>query len=187
MFFKMKRRKFIYQTSAGLGGLLPVIKQFKEIEISEGPFFSTGIKIGEVTGSSAIIWLRLTGIRQPVGRYTPVPKVTYFDETTGDWHPQKYFKEKYKQDRPDREVKVVFPDGYNITNIGGAAPGSNGEVRLLYKKMGASKWNNTNWVAVEEQADYSIHISLIDLEPGAEYEIEAEAKAIGNKAKSASI
>lgn len=187
MFFKMKRRKFIYQTSAGLGGLLPVIKQFKEIEISEGPFFSTGIKIGEVTASSAIIWLRLTGSRQPVSRQSPVPRVTYFDETTGDWHPQKYFKEKYKQDRPDREVKVVFPDGYDITNIGGAAPGSNGEVRLLYKKMGASKWNNTNWVAVEEQADYSIHISLIDLEPGAEYEIEAEAKAIGNKTKSASI
>ena len=164
----MKRRKFIYQTSAGLSGLLPVIKQFKGIELSDGPFFSTGIKIGEVTGSSAIIWLRLTGNRQPAGRRSPVPRVAYFDEATGNWHPRKYFKEKYKQDRPDREVKVVFPDGYSITNIGGSAPGSNGEVRLLYKKTGASKWDYTDWVAVDEQADYSTHISLVDLEPGIE-------------------
>src|SRR5690606_27852455 len=160
----MKRRKFIYQTSAGLGGLLPVIKNIKTIEAGNGPFFSTGIKIGEVTGTSAIIWLRLTRNRQAVSRQAPVPQVTYFDEATGNWHPQPYFKAKYKQDRPDRKVKVVLPDGYNITNISGAAPGADGEVRLLYRKAGASGWRYTEWRAVDEQGDHSTHIILDDLE-----------------------
>ena len=50
---------------------------------SVGPYHATGIKIGEVTNNSAIVWTRLTRHRhrssQPL-----MPKVEYYDAETGE-------------------------------------------------------------------------------------------------------
>ena len=56
----MKRRKFIYQASIGVGGLLPVFKKVNSFVLGTGPFLATGIKIGEITSTEAIVWARLT-------------------------------------------------------------------------------------------------------------------------------
>jgi phosphodiesterase/alkaline phosphatase D-like protein len=76
----MKRRKFIYQTSMGLGGLLPIVNSLNAMNVQEGPYFSTGIKIGELTSNEAVIWVRLTKDVKPVGKQAPVPTVLYLDE-----------------------------------------------------------------------------------------------------------
>jgi phosphodiesterase/alkaline phosphatase D-like protein len=80
----MKRRKFIYQTSMGLGGLLPIVNSLNTKNVVAGPYFSTGIKIGELTSNEATIWVRLTKDLQPVGKEAPVPTVLYLDEKNGE-------------------------------------------------------------------------------------------------------
>lgn len=44
--------------------------------LSEGPYQATGIKIGEVTDSSAILWTRLTQHPERVGSDAPMPNST---------------------------------------------------------------------------------------------------------------
>jgi len=52
--------------------------------LSQGPYQATGIKIGEVTDSSAIVWTRLTQRPERVGSEAPMPKVSYRDPATGN-------------------------------------------------------------------------------------------------------
>ncbi|HEX5025976.1 MAG TPA: alkaline phosphatase D family protein [Agriterribacter sp.] len=183
----MKRRKFIFQASLGVGGLLPVINKIQELEGVDGPFFSTGIKIGEISATEAIIWARVTRDAIRVGKPAQIPTVLYLDEADRTWHPFQYFKEKYKQDRPNREVKVIYPDGYTVANIEGAVPGAPGEVRVLFREKGSSGWSETNWQKVDGTTDFSTQVKLQELQPGTAYEIRVEAKPIQGKNPSASI
>ena len=48
------------------------------------PYMATGIKIGEVTADSAIIWVRLTQNDQRVPDDAPMPVVTYTHAETGE-------------------------------------------------------------------------------------------------------
>ncbi|MFT3934851.1 MAG: alkaline phosphatase D family protein [Chitinophagaceae bacterium] len=182
----MKRRKFIYQTSVGLG-LLPVVNKLNMLDAVSGPYFATGIKIGEVTASSAIVWARLTKETKPVDKNAPSPKAVYLDETNNEWHPTAYFKEKYKMDRPDRQTKLIFPDGYTAQNIGGAVPGANGEIRVRYKKKGSRQWSATNWKQVDTSADYTTQFLLDDLQADTAYDIQVDGRAVADKSASASV
>lgn len=183
----MKRRKFIYQTSAGALGLFPVLNKLNISDKRQGPYLATGIKIGEVDQTSAIVWGRLTNASEPVGAAAPVPKVLYLDEAVGEWHPVAYFKQKYKQDRPDREVRVVYPEGYDVSMMEGAVPGSGGYLRVLYRKKGAGKWVDAGWKAADEKADYCVQFRLNGLEPATEYEVRVEAKGLKKEKVTASL
>ena len=156
----MKRRKFIYQTSMGLGGLLPIVNSLNAMNVQEGPYFSTGIKIGELTSNEAIIWVRLTKDVKPIGKEAPVPTVLYLDEKNGEWHPTAYFKTKYKQDRPDREVQVNYPKGYTVDTIEGAVAGISGDYKISYKPINSTNWKTTKWLSVNEHADFTNQIKL---------------------------
>ncbi len=175
----MKRRKFIYQTSLGLGGLLPVVKRLNGMSLQEGPYLATGIKVGEITDTEAVIWVRSTGQNKPVGKQAKIPVFTYLDEKDQQWHPVKYFKDKYKQDRPDRQCKVVFPEGYTVKNIEGAVPGIPAELRIAYKVKGKKNWQFTEWKQVDNRTDYSAQFALSHLKPGTPYSLRAETRAVG--------
>lgn len=177
----MKRRKFIYQTSIGLAGLLPVVNSLEKFDERKGPFLATGMKIGEVTDKSAIIWTRLTNDNKPVGKNAVIPKVLYLDDANGEWQPVNYFKTKYKQDRPDRQVKLIYPEGYDVTNIDMASPGMMGEVRAMYRTTGETRWSTTNWTANDTSADFSAQIKLQNLAPGTSYEVKVEARSLNSK------
>ena len=183
----MKRRKFIYQASIGVGGLLPVFKKVNSFVLGTGPFLATGIKIGEITSTEAIVWARLTKADKPVGKQALIPTILYKDEAVNEWHPTAYFKEKYKQDRPNREVKVIFPEGYTVNNLEGAVPGSTGELRFLYRNHGARKWMATDWIKVDESTDYAAQTKLINLLPGTRYELSVETRYKDSENKGASM
>lgn len=142
-----------------------------------GPFLANGIKIGEVTSTDAIIWTRLTVDSVRVPSTAPVPKILYQDDSFGTWHPVDYFKKNYKEDRPDRNVKVVYPEGNNVHTIDGAVPGSPGMVRVSYKRDGDRDWTSTAWQTADSAADYTSQFRLNDLSAGTTYHIKAEAKA----------
>ncbi|HEY4063078.1 MAG TPA: alkaline phosphatase D family protein [Puia sp.] len=178
----MKRRKFIYQSSIGFVGLLPVVDRLKILKTglpsSQGPFLATGIKIGEVTTTSAIVWARLTKDLERVGKPAPVPQVLYLDESNGEWHAVAYFKEKYKEDRPDREVKVIYPEGHDVTMLEGAAAGAPGSLRVHYRPKGGVKWETTAWKEVNNGTDYATQFVLNALAPDTEYELKVEGRGV---------
>ena len=48
----------------------------------DGPYMATGIKIGEVTQTKAIVWVCLTKNAERIGNEAPMPEVLYKDPKT---------------------------------------------------------------------------------------------------------
>ncbi|MCF8380409.1 MAG: alkaline phosphatase D family protein [Bacteroidales bacterium] len=146
-----------------------------------GPYMATGIKIGEVTQNTAIVWVRLTENPTRVGNNAPMPTVTYINDKTGEAEKPK------KGARPDLTPVVTFPEGYDITNIQGATPGSEGKARLKYKLAGEQNWLSLDWQVVDPEKAFATQFELTDLSPGKEYELLVEAAPLKGKLISASL
>jgi len=144
----------------------------------EGPYFATGIKIGEVTQTQAIIWTRLTLNPERVGNDAPMPDVKYKDPETGEMIKRRRYA--------DMTPVVTYPEGYNVNNIQGATPGSEGMVRVKYKTAGDTEWMKTEWHAVDPERTFTHQFELRDLTAGTEYELLVEGSPTGKKV-SASI
>lgn len=113
---------------------------------------ATGVKIGEVTDSSAMIWTRVTAaeVRRQDGL-----------DLKG---------------RPKKESGPV----YNAEELLGSAPGAEGRVRIRYgKDSGLAQPHETEWVNVTEATHYAHTFSLEDLEPASEYFFEVETAEPG--------
>ncbi|MBS1654577.1 MAG: alkaline phosphatase D family protein [Bacteroidetes bacterium] len=176
------RRKFIKDVSAGSAAIALGTGNFKNFFFSEdtktGPFMATGIKIGEVSSDDAIIWIRLTKDAVRVSDDAPQPVILYKNDKTGE------FEHKGdKESRPDREPKVIYPEGTDINTIAGAVPAAAGEVRVLWRIANTKKWNETTWEKVSVDNDATRQIQLKELKPGSSYEVRVEARA-GNNDKS---
>ena len=85
---------------------------------TDGPYMATGIKIGEVTQSEAIVWARLTENAERIGSEAPIPDVKYIDDVSGELIERK--------GRPDLVPVVTYPQNSSICNIEGAVPGCEG-------------------------------------------------------------
>ena len=144
----------------------------------EGPYFATGIKIGEVTQTDAIVWVRLTENPERIGNDAPLPEIRYKDPETGEM--------VERSGRPDLTPVVTFPEGYTIKTIQVAAPGREGEVRLKYKAIDDQKWTQTVWQAVDPVKAFTHQFYLSGLSAGKKYELLVEASPDGKKV-SASI
>jgi alkaline phosphatase D len=140
---------------------------------------ATGIKIGEVTQNSAIVWTRLTKNPMRVGNDAPMPDVKYKNPETGELVPRK--------GRPNMTPVVTYPEGYTIDNIQGAVPGSEGKARLKYKLKNANEWTQMEWQNVDPGAAYSTQFMLSGLSAGKEYEIVVEASPLNRKKVSATM
>lgn len=145
-----------------------------EVRIIPGPYFATGIKIGEVTSSSAIIWGRLTENEERIGNGAPIPKVFYKNKS-GEWIQRK------KGRRLNLQPKVVYPEGYDVTNIEGAVPGTVGWIQIRYKKQGTKEWTQKEWLQVDEETDFTANIKLSNLGPDTRYDIVLASSHDGKK------
>ncbi len=144
----------------------------------EGPYFGTGIKIGEVTQDGVIVWARLTANPARVGNDAPMPDFEYKDPKTGEM--------KKRSGRPDASPIVIYPEGYDVNNIQGATPGKDGMARLSYRETGQEKWTQTEWIPVDPEKSFTHQFGLSGLSAGTKYEILVEASPTGKKV-SASI
>jgi len=131
-----------------------------------GPYFANGIKIGEVTQNKAIIWVRLTKDSVRVNEKV-LPEITYLNPETGAWD--------VRDGRKDREVRVIYPEGYTINKIEGAVPGAPGFARVKYKSNN-SLWTATSWQPVDSLKDYTCQVELNNLDPDNTYEIIVESR-----------
>lgn len=131
--------------------------------LTAAPHQATGFKVGEATHETAIVWTRLTEKPKPNPAGAPMVK---FREEGG------------------KIVEVVYPDGLSVNDIRNAAPGIEGEVRVLYRPKDAVDWIATDWQAVDPKRDYTHQFRLEKLSPNSRYEVKVESRAAGGGAKS---
>ena len=129
---------------------------------------ATGIKIGEVTDSEAIVWVRLTKNEKRVDFGAPIPRISYTLASTGE--PLAEISDRQR----DAVPSVEFPEGSSIDTIEGAVPGANGIVRVRYKSEGDTEFKVTRWQEVDPRADFTQQFRLADLQSGNQYVIEVE-------------
>lgn len=132
---------------------------------------ATGIRIGEVTDSTAVVWTRLTKNPERIGFDGPVPIVRYRDPDTGALVTN---EENRNRTRPP---VVTYPDGATIDTIQGACPGARGDVRVLYRAAGSTAWSETPWQAVDETRDFTRQFALAGLAANTRYELRVESRA----------
>ncbi len=121
----------------------------------EEPYFASGIKVGEVDQSSAIIWVRLT--EADAAHFGLLPILT--EGLKG--------KAKGNSRMP---VSVV--------------PGVAGEGRVIYWKQGETNERLvTEWVKVRGETDFSHQYKLLGLKPNTRYAFLVEARKEGVGAK----
>ena len=117
-------------------------------------YMANGIKIGEVTQNSAIVWTRLT--KQPERN------------TSGN-----SFAKNNKKD--------FNPPFGKLEEMEGATPGITGEIRIFYQPISeTSERKSVQWKSVKVKSDFTIQFQLTDLLPGTEYSITVEGRAVGS-------
>ena len=141
---------------------------------SSGPYQTNGIKIGEVTDNTAIVWTRLTCHPERIGPEAPMPIIRYRNTQTGELT-------KNPKKRANSVPVVNFPNGSSIDTIEGAVPGALGKVRVLYRAKGASNWKVIGWHAVNPESDYTHQFKLTNLMPKTKYQIRVEAKTTSGR------
>jgi len=144
---------------------------------SPGPHQATGIKIGEVSDSGAIIWTRLTRAAQRVGSGAPIPDTLYVHPDTGDLVQDPV----WPATPPDWVPVVEYPEGATIDSIEGAVSGAPGDVRVLYREGGEDEWESTSWAAVDPDRDFTRQFRITGLEPATDYELRVEARGPGSE------
>ncbi|MGI9518585.1 MAG: alkaline phosphatase D family protein [Pirellulaceae bacterium] len=127
--------------------------------VSDGPFFASGIKVGEATQTTAIVWVRLT--KNEAADFSQLPIFT--------------------EGLPvGEQSSIEMPDD--------VVPGTSGQVQMEYWIDGDDVLRRlTDWVQVTEVADFTHQFRLASLQPGSLYRYQVNARASADAANSASI
>jgi alkaline phosphatase D len=131
------------------------------------PYQANGVKIGEVTQTSAIIWTRLT--QAPERKTDGIP----FNDIS------------WKRSADDKSVflftGVQIPEGASLDQMIDAIPGVPGQIRIVYweKENEQSTRISTPWAAVDERRDYTHQFQLTNLKPGVRYAFKTEPRNSG--------
>ena len=118
-------------------------------------YLANGIKIGEVTQDSAILWTRLT------------------KHATANIDGEKFRK-------VPKHVPQI-PEGKNLAEMEGAVPGNAGSVRISWQRKGNAVIK-TEWLPVDEKEDFTRKVEIGDLLPGQTYEVQVESRSTQEKA-----
>lgn len=131
--------------------------------LAAGPYQATGLKIGEVTAESAVIWTRLTLRPERNSADAPLVEIEY-DGAEDD----------ERRSQPVRSVR--FPQGVTVRDLKQAVPGADGDVRVRYRPRDADDWTSTPWLAVNPLGDFTRRVPLSQLQSATEYEIAVDSR-----------
>lgn len=117
---------------------------------------ATGIRIGEVTATSAVIWTRRTAGASRLA----------------DGVLRKGAGPKAQPPKPDEDI-----NGFE-----GACPGAAGAVRLsLEPASGRGPRRTLGWIEVGPETDFTHQFRIQGLEPGTQYRLAVETRAAANR------
>jgi alkaline phosphatase D len=112
-----------------------------------------GFRVGEVTGTSAILWTRVTASARR--------------NETGYREPKKR----------TRRIKVYVPSKRPLSSRQGEIDGAAGEVRVHWAEMGKANNRKTiPWVGVRADHDFTHQFAITGLKPGRTYRVSVEAR-----------
>ncbi len=114
---------------------------------------ANGIKIGEVTSNSAIVWVRLTRNADRNVNGKPFPK-----------------------NNSKNRVSLNYE---NLDAMEGAVPGSDGEARIVLN--GGGNTSESGWVRVKTENDYILQKRFSNLHPATDYRVTAEGRGLNSE------
>lgn len=141
--------------------LIAAILLAGKLSFAAGPYQATGLKVGEVDATSAIVWTRLT--RNAQRNPADGPRVKF----------------KLSDTKKNQVVGVEYAEGTDVNALRDAVPGVAGEVRVLYRRQGADDWLTTDWHAVDPQWDFTHQFGLTELQPNERYALRVESRRDG--------
>jgi alkaline phosphatase D len=129
-------------------------------DAAEGqPHLATGVKVGEITDSSAILWARRTA----------APMRVKGQKVVG---------------RPKKDVKPVAIT--DTAKFDGACPGAAGSIRIRYgPKPEPAEAMATEWVEVNEKTDFGHQFKITGLPADRQIFYSVEARGAGGEAEGA--
>jgi alkaline phosphatase D len=128
------------------------------------PYFGNGIKIGETTSDSTIVWLRLTERAEPKWDGLEWLGVEDRDFDVGQ------FGEKQ------------LPESAALADMAGSLSGMAGSVRLSWwQENRPDTKSKTEWLAVDPERDFTRQVILEDLARNQRYKLEIECKSFSDK------
>ncbi len=138
------------------------------------PHLATGIKIGEVTDHSAIVWTRLT--KNAARNADDAPLVTV-----------RYVKGEAKTPRRQQAIEAIeFPGGCTVDDLRQGAPGVDGDVRVSWKlrqeQEQENDWQSSAWQPVDPLRDFTRQFTIDGLRPNAQYEVRVETRGVNAEA-----
>ena len=148
-------------TSIALSAFLAVCCLVSTRANADGPFMATGVKIGEVTDSTAIVWTRLTAKPEPNPADGPAVKIIYKNADDGK--------------KSNNVADAVLPDGVTVGDLANAAPGTEGQVRVSYA-TNILNWKSMPWQDVDPTRDFTAQFKLTGLKSNARYEFCVESR-----------
>ncbi len=111
---------------------------------------ATGVKIGEVTGNSAIVWMRVTAQSS---------------------------RNKDGLEVRGRRIQRL-PSGVRVESLEGEAPGAPGRVRFRYGEQDhLNNAQSTEWAAVSPERDFTHQFRITGLKPATRYYYAAETSS----------
>ncbi|MDB4438323.1 alkaline phosphatase D family protein [bacterium] len=123
---------------------------------------ANGIKIGEVTQTSAIVWTRLTRKAERNVDGKPFPK-------------------NVNRERKSQAVE-------DLAAMEGSVPGAAGEVRVgIRPSNGDATLQFTDWKSVAAEGDFICQFPLVYLQPGTAYSVVAQGRSVGSNKPSCSV
>jgi alkaline phosphatase D len=147
----LSRRRFFSESSAGLAAGAAILGQSTGQQPAESRQ-ATGVKVGEVTDQSAIVWMRLTAnaTRNNGGRAIP------------------------------RGPAIDLPGDVQLADLQGACPGAAGRLRLRYgTSEDLRDARTTEWRDAVPRSDFSTQFRLAELRPRTVYHYAAETEGQG--------
>jgi alkaline phosphatase D len=146
------RRQFMKRSAVLAGGA--VAPSLFAVNSEAATRQATGVKVGEVTDTSAIVWTRLTA--------SPTRK------NDGVAMPKRVGKEAKKK------LDLTVP----ADQIEGACPGAAGKIRARYgAKEDLSDAKETPWMEVTDATDFTHHFDLAGLKPETVYHYVVETES----------
>ncbi|GIX00071.1 MAG: hypothetical protein KatS3mg111_3403 [Pirellulaceae bacterium] len=152
----------------GIAGMPPLGPSLL-VEPGSQPQQATGLRIVEVTSTSAQVWVRAT--QWPLPNLADLPAVEFVEPGNSSG---------------PKDRRLVMPD-QGIAGVQYAVPGTTAEGRVAYRRSGATNWKFTAWQPLVASSDFSGLFLLEGLDPATAYTVRTEVRAIGGKGPSSTV
>jgi alkaline phosphatase D len=183
--------------------LLPALLTLLPTALSAAVFQGNGIKLGEVTADSAVVWTRLTtspeanwsgsafleptldGDRSKVRAATEVARESALSSAAQKAAAKSaavITQAELRRIVETADWRTQLPAGRTLADMQGALGGTAGEVRAVLTPTGGGAAIDTGWASVDASRDHTRQFTVRGLRAGIAYRVRVESRGTDGKA-----